>query len=59
MNGDIVIAIDGHYGTLSEIALALEHGKPVYGLMSWDVGIKNFNNVDELFDEIKKDIGKV
>jgi len=56
LNGDIVIAIDGHYGTLSEIALALEYGKPVYGLMSWEVGIKNFNNVDELFDEIKKDL---
>ena len=56
LNGDIVIAIDGRYGTLSEIALALEYGKPVYGLMSWDVGIKNFNNVDELFNEIKKDL---
>jgi len=57
LNGDIVIAIDGHYGTLSEIALALEYGKPVYGLMSWEVGIKNFNDIDELFEEIKKDLG--
>ncbi|MCD6447724.1 MAG: TIGR00725 family protein [Thermoplasmata archaeon] len=56
LNGDIIIAIDGHYGTLSEIAFALEFGKPVYGLLSWEVGIKNFNNVDELFEEIKKDI---
>lgn len=54
MNGDIVIAIDGKYGTLSEIALALQHGKPVYGLKSWDVGIKNFESVDELFEEIKE-----
>ncbi len=56
LNGDIIIAIDGHYGTLSEIAFALEFGKPVYGLLSWEVGIKNFNNVDELFEEIRKDI---
>ena len=56
LNGDIVIAINGHYGTLSEIAFALEFGKPVYGLLSWEVGIKNFNNVDELFEEIRKDL---
>lgn len=56
LNGDIVIAIDGHYGTLSEISFALEYGKPVYGLLSWEVGIKNFNNVDELFEEIEKDV---
>ena len=53
-NGDIVIAIDGHYGTLSEIAFALEYGKPVFGLRSWNVGIENFNNVDDLFDEVEK-----
>ena len=53
LNGDIVIAIDGHYGTLSEIAFALEYGKPVLGLRSWNVGIKNFNNVDELFEEVE------
>jgi len=56
LNGDIMIAIDGHYGTLSEIAYALEFGKPVYGLMTWEIGVKNFNNVEELFDEIKKDL---
>jgi len=54
LNGDIVIAVDGHYGTLSEIALALEYGKPVLGLRTWNVGIKNFNNVDELFEELEK-----
>ena len=58
LNGDIVIAIDGHYGTLSEIAFALEYGKPVLGLRSWNVGIKNFNNVDELFEEVERLIKK-
>lgn len=56
LNGDIVIAINGHYGTLSEIALALEYGKKVYGLKSWEVGIKNFDSIDELFMEIEKNL---
>lgn len=32
---DAVIAVDGEYGTLSEIALALKMGKPVVGINSW------------------------
>jgi len=55
LNGDVVIAIDGHHGTLSEIAFALEYGKKVYGLLSWEVGITNFNSVDDLFRELAKD----
>jgi len=34
---DLLIAIGGKYGTLSEIALALKTGKPVIGLDSWDI----------------------
>jgi len=34
---DVVIAIGGGYGTLSEIALALKAGKPVVGLGTWDI----------------------
>lgn len=33
-----VIALDGSYGTLSEIAIALKIGKPVIGLQTWDIG---------------------
>ncbi len=33
-----VIAVEGAYGTLSEIALALAMGKPVVGLNTWDIG---------------------
>jgi uncharacterized protein (TIGR00725 family) len=32
-----LIAIDGKYGTLSEIAYALQIGKPIVGLNTWDV----------------------
>ena len=34
---DVVIAIGGGYGTLSEIALGLKSGRPVFGLESWDI----------------------
>ena len=33
-----LIAVEGSYGTLSEIALALKIGKPVIGLQTWDIG---------------------
>lgn len=35
LSADAVIAVDGSYGTLSEIALALVHGKPVVGIGTW------------------------
>lgn len=34
---DVLIAIGGEYGTLSEIALALKTGKKVIGLKTWDI----------------------
>ena len=34
---DAMIAIGGAYGTLSEIALGLHGGKPVFGLHTWEV----------------------
>ncbi len=37
LSADAVIAVDGSYGTLSEIALALVHGKPVVGLDTWRI----------------------
>ena len=35
-SSDVVIAISGEYGTLSEIALALKMGKSVVGLKTWE-----------------------
>ncbi|MDP8946957.1 MAG: TIGR00725 family protein [Actinomycetota bacterium] len=37
-SGEVVIAIGGEYGTLSEIGLALKVGRPVVALRSWDLG---------------------
>jgi uncharacterized protein (TIGR00725 family) len=34
---DLLIAVGGEYGTLSEIAYALKMGKPVIGLTTWDI----------------------
>ncbi len=35
-----IIAINGKYGTLSEIAFALQLDKPLIGLQTWDVSDK-------------------
>ncbi|MCK9297787.1 TIGR00725 family protein [Methanoculleus sp. YWC-01] len=36
-SADAVIAVGGGYGTLSEIAIALKTGKPVFGLQTWKI----------------------
>lgn len=56
--GQVVIAIGGLYGTLSEIAVALKRGKVVIGFNSWDalskpgveVGMQEARSVDEVLD---------
>ena len=37
-SGDVIIAVGGEYGTLSEIGLALKVGRPVVALQSWALG---------------------
>jgi uncharacterized protein (TIGR00725 family) len=37
-SGDVVIAVGGEYGTLSEMGLARKAGRPVVALESWDLG---------------------
>ena len=37
MNSDVLIAVDGEYGTLSEIAFGCIFGKKVIGLGTWEV----------------------
>lgn len=47
-SADVVIAIGGGYGTLSEIALALRRKTRVIGLDTWDVeGIEPAAGADE------------
>jgi uncharacterized protein (TIGR00725 family) len=37
MNSDVIIAVDGRYGTLSEIAYGRIYGKRIIGLGTWDI----------------------
>lgn len=55
MNGDIVIAIDGGYGTLSEICFAQKYGKEILGINTWEIdAVNNFENIDDLIRGIEK-----
>jgi uncharacterized protein (TIGR00725 family) len=50
LSSQVVIAISGGYGTLSEIALALKTRKPVIALQSWDLlTLSEELNADPLF----------
>lgn len=56
---DVVIAIGGEYGTLSEIAHALKIGTPVIGLKTWDIGKDEFGvsriiEVDDPISAVEK-----
>ncbi len=54
MNGDVVVAIDGSYGTLSEISYAKIMNKKVFSLSSWDIdGVKKVKDLEELIREIE------
>lgn len=37
LNSDVLVAIDGAYGTLSEIAYAQIFGREVFGIETWDI----------------------
>ena len=56
---DIVVALPGEHGTLSEIATALIYKKPVISLNSWDIkGVIKVTTVEEAIREIKKHLGR-
>ena len=49
---DALIAVGGEYGTLSEIAFALQMGKPVVGIKTWD--IKGIIAVENAADAVRR-----
>lgn len=54
---DHIIAIDGEYGTLSEIALAKCINKKVYGINTWDIdGIIKTKTPHEAIKIIKQEM---
>jgi len=54
---DLVVALPGEYGTLSEISFALIFKKPVINLSNWDIsGTIKVNTVEEAVSLIKKEL---
>lgn len=57
-SSDVLIAIGGGYGTLSEIALALKEGKMVYGIKTWDIpGIIRSVTPEDAFLQVCQQLG--
>jgi predicted Rossmann-fold nucleotide-binding protein len=55
MNGDAAVAVDGGPGTLSEIGLALAHGRPVAGLDTHDVdGVESAASPAEAVEYVER-----
>jgi hypothetical protein len=59
-SADAVIAIDGSYGTLSEIAFALQLEKPVYCINSWNEipGVIGVETPHEAIEQISESFTK-
>jgi uncharacterized protein (TIGR00725 family) len=52
---DALIAVGGEYGTLSEIAFALQMGKPVVGIRTWDIkGVIRAENAADAINKISE-----
>jgi uncharacterized protein (TIGR00725 family) len=50
---DALVAVGGAYGTLSEIAFALQTGKPVVGIKTWDIkGVICVENAVEAVNKV-------
>jgi len=51
LNSDVLIAVDGQYGTLTEIAYGIIYGKKVVGLGTWEIeGVIQARTPEEAVD---------
>ncbi|MDD4051472.1 MAG: TIGR00725 family protein [candidate division Zixibacteria bacterium] len=50
---DVIVALHGKYGTISEMAIAIKLGKPVVSLVKWDV-FPEVLHVPEPAEAVKK-----
>ncbi|MGQ4807071.1 hypothetical protein NKDENANG_00410 [Candidatus Entotheonellaceae bacterium PAL068K] len=59
-SSEILVAIAGEYGTLSEIALALKMGRPVVGLRTWPlaIDIMRVENPEQAIEKVLDTLGK-
>jgi len=54
-SADVVIALPGEAGTLSEIAYGIQFGIPVVSLNSWDIqGVIKVKTVEEAVDKVRE-----
>lgn len=62
LNGDAVIAVDGGSGTLSELALALDYGRPVAGLDTHRIdgvdGIEHVETPEGAVEHVESAVGE-
>jgi uncharacterized protein (TIGR00725 family) len=57
-SADVVVALPGEAGTLSEIAYCLQFGIPVISLNSWDIpGVIKVKTVEEAVNKIREILG--
>lgn len=57
-SADALIAVGGEYGTLSEIAFALQMGKPVVGIRTWDIkGVVTAENAADAVNKVLEFLG--
>jgi uncharacterized protein (TIGR00725 family) len=58
-SADVVVALPGEAGTLSEIAYCLQFKIPVISLHSWDIkGVIKVETIEEAVREVVKILGK-
>lgn len=55
LNADVLVAIDGSYGTLSEIAYAHIYQRTVFGLNTWNIeGVISLPTPEEVMNQINQ-----
>jgi len=55
LNGDVVVAVGGAYGTLTELGFAKIYGRPVIALSSWEIaGGTTARTVDETLEQVTR-----
>jgi len=58
-SADVVVALPGEMGTLSEIAYCLQFGIPVISLNSWEIkGVIKVKTVEEVVAKVKEILSK-
>ena len=56
-SSEIVVAIGGNFGTLSEIGHALKLGKRLIGFRTWELGeIENYEDIDSFINHLSNTI---